>query len=163
MSEVRFVNVNDIEKFLKCYIEIWESLREWLPNSFVDPELESIRKPEGRKRIKQRIESKDGIFLLAKENNEIVGVALGREYAGVCHLGFLGVKEEYRGKGVGAALLNRFIKKAKERKAHKVWLFTSPNLLPAIELYIKNGFLPEGFLRKHTRGLDLIIYSKFLA
>ena len=163
MSEVRFATVNDVEKLLKCYIEIWESLREWLPNSFVDPELESIRKPEGRERFKQGIESKDGICVLAEESNEIVGVALGREYAGLCHLLFIGVKKEYRRKGVGASLLNRFIEEAKERKAHKIWLFTSPSLLPAIKLYIKNGFLPEGFLRKHTRRLDLIIYSKFLA
>ena len=162
MTGVRFATVNDVEKLLKCYIEIWESLREWLPNSFVDPELESIRKPEGRERFKQRIESKDGFFLLAEENNEIVGVALGREYAGVCNLGFLGVKKEYRRKGVGTSLLDRFIEEAKERKAHKVWLHTAPSLLPAIKLYINNGFLPEGFLRKHTHGLNLIIYSKFL-
>ena len=83
-------------------------------------------------------------------------------YAGVCHVGFLGVKKEYRGKGVGESLLNRFIEEAKKRKAHKIWLFTSPNLLPAIRLYIKKGFVPEGFLRRHNHGLDLIIYSKFL-
>ena len=162
MTEVRFAAVSESEKLIKCYIEIWESLREWLPNSFVDPELESMSKPEYRKRFKQRIESKDGIFLLAEENNEIVGVASGREYAGVCTLGFMGVKKEYRRKGVGTSLLNRFIEEAKERKAHKVWLYTSPNLLQAIKLYIRKGFVPEGFLRKHTRGSDLIIYSKFL-
>ena len=109
------------------------------------------------------MESKDGIFVVAEENGEIVGMALGRESAGVCTLGFLGVKKEYRNKEVGASLLARFVAEAKERKAHKIWLFTSPSLLPAIRLYIKNGFLPEGFLRKHTRGLDMIIYSKFLA
>ena len=162
MTEIRFATVNDIEKQLKCFVEIWESLREWLPNSFVDPELESIRKPESLERFKQRLESKDGIFLLAEETNEIVGVASGREYAGVCNLNFIGVKKEHRRKGVGSSLLDRFIEVAKERKAHKVWLYTSPSLLPAIKLYIKNGFIPEGFLRKHTRGLDLIIYSKFL-
>lgn len=162
MVEVRVVAVSNFDELLKCYIEIWENLREWLPNSFVNPELESIRKPENKERFKQRLESKDGIFLLAEENNEIVGVASGREYAGVCHLNFIGVKKEYRRKGVGSSLLNRFIEVAKERKAHKVLLHTSPNLLPAIKLYINSGFLPEGFLRKHTHGLNLIIYSKFL-
>jgi len=162
LYNIRFVTFNDVEKLLKCYIEIWESLREWLPNSFVDPELESIREHEGIERFKQGIESKDGISLLAEENNEILGVALGREYAGVGQLGFIGVRREYRRGGVGAALLNKFIEEAKERKAHKIWLFTSPSLLFAIKLYIKRGFVPEGFLRKHTHGLDLIVYSKFL-
>ena len=162
MPEIRVVTVNDFEELLKSYIEIWENLREWLPNSFVEPELASIRKNERRERFKQRIESRDGIFLLAEEKNEIIGVALGRESAGVCNLGFLGVKKEHRHKGVGTSLLNRFVEEAKRRKAHKVSLHTSPSLLPAIKLYIKNGFIPEGFLRKHTRGLDMIIYSKFL-
>lgn len=162
MPEVRVVTVNDFKMLLKCYIEIWESLREWLPNSFVDPELESIRKTKGRERFKQRIESRDGIFLLAEEKNEIIGVALGREQGGVCNLGFLGVKKEHRHKGVGTDLLSTFVKEARKKKAHKVSLHTCPSLLPAIKLYIKNGFIPEGFLRKHTRDLDMIIYSKFL-
>ncbi len=162
MTEIRFATVNDLEKQLECFVEIWESLREWLPNSFVDPELESIRKPESLERFKQRLESKDGIFLLAEENNEIVGVAWGLEYAGVCNLNFMGVKKEHRRKGVGANLLNRFVEEGKKRKAHKVSLHTAPSLLHAIKLYIKNGFIPEGFLRRHTRGLDMIVYSKFL-
>lgn len=134
-----------------------------MPNSFVGPELESISKTESRERFKQRIEIGDGIFQVVEENNEIVGMALGRESGGVCTLGFLGVKEEHRGKGVGTRLLRRFVKEPRNRKAHKVSLRTSPSLLPAMKLYIKNGFIPEGFLRKHTRGLDLIVYSKFLS
>ncbi len=162
MTETRLATANDFEKLIECYIEIWESLREWLPNSFVDPELENICKPESRERFKHRVESEDAIFLLAQEAGEIIGVALGRESAGVCNLGFLGVKKEKRRKGVGENLLNRFVDEGKKRKAHKISLHTSPSLLPAIKLYIKNGFIPEGFLRKHTRGLDLIIYSKLL-
>lgn len=162
MFKVRFAVVDDCESLQKCYIRIWESLREWLPDSFVGPELESMRKPADIKELRERIESKDGILLIAEENHEIVGMALGRETAGVSNLGFLGVKKECRSKGVGSKLLNRFIEETKNRGAHKVWLFTSPNLVPAITLYVKNGFLPEGFLRKHTRGLDMIIYSKFL-
>jgi len=91
-----------------------------------------------------------------------LGVALGQESGGVCNLRFMGVKKEHRLKGVGTSLLHRFVKGAKKRKAHKVSLRTSPNLLLAVKLYIKNGFIPEGFLRKHIRGLDVIVYSRFL-
>jgi ribosomal protein S18 acetylase RimI-like enzyme len=162
MVETRFATVDDIEKLIRCYIEIWQSLSEWLPNSFIDPELESIRKPEGRERFKQRIESKDAIFLLTEEADETMGVALGREYGGVCNLGFLGVKKEHRRKGVRTNLPDKFVEEARKRKAHKISLHTAPSLLPAIKLYIRNGFIRESFLRKHTRGLDMIVYSKFL-
>jgi ribosomal protein S18 acetylase RimI-like enzyme len=162
MVETRFATVNDLEQLIRCYLEIWRSLSEWLPSSFIDPELESIRKPEARERFKQRIESKEAIFLLAEKANEIIGVALGREYGGVCNLGFLGVKKEHRRKAVGTTLLNKFAEEARKRKANKISLHTAPSLLPAIELYIRNGFIREGFLRKHTRGIDMIVYSKFL-
>jgi len=162
LSKIRSACIGDLGELLKCYTEIWKSLREWLPESFVDPELERIRTPEGIDMLKQGIESKDGILLIAEENNEIVGLARGREVAGVCSLGFLGVKKEHRHKGLGANLLNKLIEVTKERNAHKIWLLTSPRLLPAVRLYISNGFVPEGMLRKHSYGLDMIIYSKFL-
>ncbi len=151
MVETRFATVNDLEQLIRCYVEIWQGLGEWLPSSFVEPELERVRKPEGREGFKQRIESREAILLLAEKANEIIGVALGREYGGVCNLGFLGVKKEHRRKGVGTTLLNKFVDEARKRNAHKLSLHTAPTLLPAIELYIRNGFIPEGFLRTHTR------------
>jgi ribosomal protein S18 acetylase RimI-like enzyme len=162
LSKVRSASISDIGELLECYEKVWKSLREWLPDSFVDPELERIRTSEGIDMFKSSIESKDGILLIVEENNEIVGLARGRESAGVCSLRFLGVKKEYRHKGIGVSLLNKFTEVAKERNAHKIWLLTSPRLLPAVKLYINNGFVPEGMLRKHSHGLDLIIYSKFL-
>jgi len=160
--KIRFASVEDCENLQSCLIRTWESLREWLPAFFVDPELRSMHEPEESKKLQERIENKDEILLIAEESHQIVGMALGRKTSGVCSLGFLAVIKEYRGRGVGSKLLNRFIREGRKRKAHKIWLFTSPYFMPAIRLYIKNGFLPEGFLRKHTRGLDLIIYSKFL-
>lgn len=162
MSRVRSANISDLVELLQCYEDIWKSLREWLPESFVEPELERIRTSEGLDMLKQGIQSEDGILLIAEENNEIIGLAIGREAAGVCDLRFLGVKKEHRQKGIGTSLLNKLIEVAKERNAHKVWLLTSPRLLPTVRLYIRIGFVPEGMLRKHSHGLDMIIYSKFL-
>ena len=163
MLKVRFAVVEDCENLHNCLIRTFESLREWLPASFVDPEVKSMHEPEYIKKLKERIGNKDEILLIAVENHQIVGMALGREAGGVCSLGFLAVTKECRGRGVGSRLLNRFIKEGRRRKAHKIWLFTSPRLVPAIGLYVKSGFLPEGLLRNHTRGLDMIIYSKFLS
>jgi GNAT superfamily N-acetyltransferase len=162
VMKIRLATINDCENLQGCLIKVWESLREWMPASFVDPELESMGKPAEIKKLQERIENKNEILLIAEENHQIVGMALGREMGAACSLGFLGVTRKSRSKGVGSKLLNRFIRESRKRKAHKIWLFTSPHLIPAIRLYVKNGFLPEGFLRQHTRGQDLIIYSKFL-
>jgi len=109
------------------------------------------------------LQNKEVIYLLAEEDNEIIGLATGRvREDGVGMLGFLGVKKDCRRGGIGSKLLNKFMEEAKKRSAHKVWLFTSPNLHSAIRLYVKTGFVPEGYMRRHSYGLDLIVYSRFL-
>jgi ribosomal protein S18 acetylase RimI-like enzyme len=74
----------------------------------------------------------------------------------------MGVTPNYRRKGIGRSLMEEYIKESKLKEAHKVSLNTTTTLKPAIRLYIELGFIPEGFLRKHARGTDIIIYSKFL-
>jgi GNAT superfamily N-acetyltransferase len=111
----------------------------------------------------QQLQNKEVICLLAEEDEQTIGLATGRvREDGVGMLGFLGVRKEHRKTGLGSAILKTFLEEATKRKAHKVWLFTSPALHPAIRLYVEEGFVPEGYMRRHSFGLDLIIYSKFL-
>lgn len=163
MAQITFATVEDLERLRTCELQIWESLREWLPDSFVSPNISFIQRPEYLQNWQQMLQNKEVIYLFAEEDNEIMGLATGRiREDGVGMLGFLGVKEDRRKGGIGSKLLNRFLEEAKKRGAHKVWLFTSPNLHSAIRLYVKTGFVPEGYMRRHSHGLDLIIYSKFL-
>jgi len=163
MAQVRFAKVENLERLRESELQIWESLKEWLPDSFVSPNMDYIRRPEYLQNWQQMLQNREVIYLLAEEENEIIGLATGRvREDGVGMLGFLGVKKERRKGGAGSHLLNRFLEEAKKRNAHKVWLFTSPNLHHAIRLYVKTGFVPEGYMRRHSYGLDLIAYSKFL-
>ena len=163
MSQIRLATAEDLTKLSECEVQIWESLREWLPDSFVSPNISHIQRAEYLQNWQQMLQNREVIYLLAEKDKEVVGLATGRVMEdGVGMLGFLGVKKERRNESVGSKLLNRFLEEAKKRNAHKVWLFTSPNLHSAIGLYVKRGFVPEGYLRRHSHGLDLIIYSKFL-
>jgi ribosomal protein S18 acetylase RimI-like enzyme len=163
MARIRPATNADLASLQACEIQIWESLRERLPDSFVSPNVSFIQRPEYLQNWQQQLQNKEVIYLLAEEDEQIVGLATGRvREDGVGMLGFLGIRKENRKTGVGLALLKKFLDEAKKRKGHKVWLFTSPTLHPAIRLYVENGFVPEGYLRRHSFGLDLIIYSKFL-
>jgi len=163
MIQIKQATAKDLQRLRDCEIQIWQSLREWLPDSFVNPNIDSIQRPEYLQNWQQMLQNKEVIYLLAEENKEVIGMATGRvREDGVGMLGFLGVRKLCRKKGVGSDLLKRFLEEAKKRNAHKVWLFTSPNLQSAIRLYVKTGFVPEGYMRRHSYGLDLIIYSKFL-
>jgi len=161
--ELRKANRNDIAGLIDCQCRIWESLRSLLPPAWIDNELEELKEPIMKNTFKRIIKEPDRIILAAEENREIVGVAFGRtSKGGVSWLGFIGVTSSYRSKGIGKALLQRYLEESKRQGSHKVSLNTAPQLKPAIRLYAAMGFLPEGLYRRHVYGQDLIIYSKFL-
>ena len=88
----------------------------------------------------------------AATDNTIVAVA-GEEYVGLLHLepsrhGFaeLGmlVAREWRGRGVGSALLAAAIERARADGLHKLSLEVFPHNEAGIALYRKFGFVEEG-------------------
>ena len=164
MVKVKHASIDDVGRLLNCLLVVWESLRGMLPNSHVDHEVENLKRPQVVERMRNSIQSPQGINLLAEEDaGSVIGVAMGNFVEdGIARLGFLGVIPTYRRKGIGSSLLRRFQEEAEKKGAHKVFLFTAPSLQPAIRLYLKEGFVPEGFLRNHYHHQDFIIYSKFL-
>jgi RimJ/RimL family protein N-acetyltransferase len=89
-----------------------------------------------------------GCFIVAEANGEVVG-SLGVE-ARRCRgdLG-MGVAAEWRGRGVGTALLSAAIAWARESGLHKLVLEVFPHNEAALALYAKFGFEQEGYLRGH--------------
>jgi putative acetyltransferase len=77
---------------------------------------------------------------------------LGAEIrGGIADLGML-VDSEWRGRGVGSALMEACIDWAREHGAHKVMLEVWPHNSAAIALYNKFGFKQEGlFVRQYRR------------
>jgi len=106
--------------------------------------LRRYKSAEVRERIKRFLERPSSIVLVAEEEGRIIGFAEGSVTAGVSRLGVIGVRREYRGRGIGLRLLEEFIKESKRRGAHKVHLWTPVALKPAIKLYVEAGFVPEG-------------------
>lgn len=85
--------------------------------------------------------NKAGYIFLAEIDQEIVGcVALEKINDKVYMLSRMGVDNKYQGFKIGQKLLDVGINKAKELNAEKVFLYTSHQLIKAINLYFKNGF-----------------------
>jgi GNAT superfamily N-acetyltransferase len=161
--DVREAKVDDIPGFTECYSRIWESLRGILPDSFVEEAVEDVGQQVFTDRIKAAIENPARIMLVAEEGGEIVGLAQGRiNKGGYSWLGFMGVSPDHRRKGGARGILQEFIRQSKDSGCTKVSLNTAPCLKPAIKLYAETGFVPEGYMRNHMHGLDLIFYSLFL-
>ena len=160
---VRRAREDDISSYLECYGKVWRSFQGILPDQYVNDVLEKLKQPSSRENTRSLIDRPDYLLLVAEKDGKVIGHAEGRlNKGGYAWLGFMGVAPSNRREGIGRALLSRFIDEAKEHGCTKVSLDTAPCLKPAIKLYTDMGFIPEGFMRNHMHGLDLIFYSYFL-
>lgn len=89
--------------------------------------------------------------LVAVVGSEIVGsLHLDASRHGYGELG-MALRREWRGKGIGSALLSAAIEDARRRGLHKLSLSVFAHNEPAIALYRKFGFVQEGRRVKHYR------------
>jgi len=83
----------------------------------------------------------------------------------VGHLG-MGLLSEFRGQGLGSKLLDAALKHSKKFGLEKVALQVYTTNLPAIALYNKFGFEPEGISRRFRKldgeYFDCLAMGKFL-
>ncbi len=92
----------------------------------------------------------DAVSFLAEADGKMVG-NLGVEVRrGIADLGML-VDAEWRGRGVGSALMEACIVWASNHGAHKLVLEVWPHNSAAQGLYRKYGFEQEGFFKRHYR------------
>jgi ribosomal protein S18 acetylase RimI-like enzyme len=95
------------------------------------------------------------------ENCEkIVGFAvLDKPYGGVCFLRWLGVRPEYRKKGVGKKLIFEWEKYSRGDGCHKIEVASQPE---AKKFYQKAGLRLEGKRRQSYFGIDQYIFGKVI-
>jgi len=160
---IRRAKIDDFQGMVECQARVWESLRSVLPKTWVENEIQRLYRPEERDFFQRIIADPKRITLVAEEDGGIVGFAMGRtDESGLSWLSFMGVSPTHRRRGIGRGLVQRYLEESMLKGARKVSLNTAPQLKPAVKLYVESGFMPEGFLRRHRYGVDLIIYSKFL-
>lgn len=97
---------------------------------------------------------------LALENEEVIGFLVGDyTYGGVGFISWIGVKPEYRGRGIGEALFNTYEKFAIEKKAHLIELYTYPKVSG---FYLKLGFKHIGTRTQGYFGQENMIMDKVI-
>ena len=92
--------------------------------------------------------------LIAMARDAVIGeIRVEPTWMGYGEIGMM-VSAEWRGRGVGTALLAAAIEWARVRGLHKLALSVFPHNLAAIGLYYKFGFVEEGRLMRHVRRAD---------
>jgi len=84
---------------------------------------------------------KDNMFLVAEENNNIIGYALGEPMKGkVAHLGLLTVDNKFRNHGIGNQLVNKFEDQCKKKGIKNILLYAPKFNKKTLNFYKKLGF-----------------------
>jgi GNAT superfamily N-acetyltransferase len=138
--------------------EIFEEDKRFISEGYYRFRVETARVEKYRSELKK----KENIFIVAIESDKLVGVARGVELlGGVFRMEFIGVRKEFRMKGVGPRLLNEVENEAKKRNIHKITFHTYPD--PVYSAFFEQcGYSKEATLKRHVFQQDIDLFSKYL-
>ncbi len=77
-------------------------------------------------------------FVIRDDAGQIIAAAAGYTWASISELKQMWVDKAYRGRGYARALLEAFIKEARARNAHRIWVASYDFQAP--EMYERAGF-----------------------
>lgn len=107
-------------------------------------ETECFSHPWSRQSLEEELDNETSLFLVAKEENEVIGYIGMSIVIDEGYIFNVAVRESYRNKGVATALINELVTYGKKNNFSFITLEVRKSNLPAISLYTKFGFLKAG-------------------
>ena len=99
--------------------------------------------------LKQELENKNTTYIVAKENDEVVGFAGLSTCLDEATLNNIVVKKSHRNRGIGGELLEALVELCSELRMRTFTLEVDTENAPAIHLYEKFGFKNLGVRKKY--------------
>ena len=110
--------------------------------------------------IKRRVDSKKVIYLVGRIDGKLAGYLDYELYEDHAKILGLAVLSEFRGKGIGTALVKKAIEEIKARNYHRIYLFVAKGNAVAQEIYQKEGFRNAGMLERKINEQDVCLFQK---
>ncbi|NLY87122.1 MAG: ribosomal protein S18-alanine N-acetyltransferase [Clostridiales bacterium] len=115
-------------------------------------EVESSNTPWSAKALTYDVTQNEKAYVIvADKAGDKVGYADAWIFAGEAQINNIAVLDEYRGQGIGDALLTHLLEFCKERTCRIVTLEVRKSNEPAISMYKKHGFEIVGTRREYYR------------
>ena len=125
---------------------------EWLSKFFTVEPIDMLQLSDPQ----TEIIDKGGIIYYALSDQKVIGTAaLLKMEDGTYELGKMAVTESFQGLGIGNKLLIHCIKKAEELKLNKLILYSNTQLISAIQLYAKMGFIEREMDKPHYKRANI--------
>ena len=145
--EIRNIRIEDAENYLDMLLNLDKETKFMMD--------EPGERPTDINALKNAIEKSindNNLFLVVTYKENIVGfLSIQRgEYRRIRHTGYLvvGIREKYRGMGIGNALFSKIDTWAMENNITRLELTVICSNTIAKHLYEKNGFIVEGIKKK---------------
>lgn len=139
-----------------------------MKNSHIDEVLaieeDCFSIPWTRKDFEREInENKLAIYVVALKDKKIAGYAGMWHVVNEGHITNVAVCKNFRGQGIGTAIIKRLFEIAQEKEMIGITLEVKISNLTAQKLYTKYGFRPEGIRKKYYEdtGEDAVIMWKY--
>lgn len=107
-------------------------------------ETECFSHPWSRQSLENELNNETSLFLVAKEENEVIGYIGMSIVIDEGYIFNVAVRESYRNMGVATALINELVTYGKKNNFCFITLEVRESNLPAISLYSKFGFIKAG-------------------
>ena len=127
-------------------------------------ETECFSHPWSRQSIEDELNNETSLFLVAKEENEVIGYIGMSIVIDEGYIFNVAVRESYRNKGVATALINELVTYGKKNNFSFITLEVRESNLPAISLYSKFGFIKAGERKNYYSNPkeNAILMTKYL-
>jgi len=169
MFSVRMMRIEDAEESARVSAETMrDSWNRYERNYYPKKALDFDLSQHAAENYRKMTQGPHNFVFVAEEQGKIIGVATGNllrgrgKVGGLAALSWIFVHPSQQRRGVGKALLKHVIEFCKQQECHKITLYTLPVLVPAINLYLRCGFVPEAYLRKEWWRVDFIKMSLWL-
>jgi len=151
---VRFATIDEVRSIAEVLLEAFVSYKPlYTSEAFAATTLSAVE-------IKQRFD--EGPTWVAVMDDRIVGTVAAMATENALYIRSMAVLPGVRSRGIGKMLLEQIESHAKSNGFRRMYLYSTPFLYDAINLYTRFGFIDKG--EKHDlKGTPLILMEKGLS
>ena len=131
---------------------------EKMKKEYIDEVFEidkaSVPIPWSKNSIEEEMNNILAKFIVAKDNEKVIGFAMCWFIMDECHIGNIAVLSDYRNQGIATMLLDNLLEDCKEHGTNYLMLEVRISNTPAINLYKKLGFEESVVRKKYYKNPD---------
>jgi Pyruvate/2-oxoacid:ferredoxin oxidoreductase gamma subunit/ribosomal protein S18 acetylase RimI-like enzyme len=144
-------------------VRLFGNIVDELHGQSSDTARRHFKAPYSRRGIERRMHDRDGVYLAAKLKGKVVGFLFGWIWNGTGHIRWMGIARHARGLGLGTRLVERALRRFRERGCYEVKVFTYPGFDATYQFFKKLGFAQKAHIEKEFFGTAVNLMVKKLA